>query len=137
MDFVAASHAIWYGGRTVVFLSTRWTPDVVAEIVSRCSVSVVLYGAIPPPPLPTTQLFCTSTLVESSSLSLPISIDENERISVVPIYCSITPTSGSTGAPKSVLVPMRRGLPEKTKEIASASEWRDGRYFRGSSVSGK
>ncbi|KAG9315665.1 hypothetical protein JVU11DRAFT_3311 [Chiua virens] len=111
IDYVAAAHAIWLSGRTVVFLSPEWTPEVLHIILERADVNLVLFGSCVPPATPGVRAVPTYALVDSMKPpSHVISPPSEEVVETTPVICSITPTSGSTGVPKSIVYPMRRSL---------------------------
>lgn len=136
VDYVAAAHAIWLSGRTVVFLSSKWTPEVLQTILERANVRLVLFGTSEPPAVPGVRAVSTYSLVDSAtppSHVLPPSLDE--VVETVPRICSITPTSGSTGVPKSIVYPMRRSLAVLSEESSVHFKAMDGQWLRGGTVS--
>lgn len=58
-----------------------------------------------------------------------------EAVGVVPLICSITPTSGSTGVPKSIVYPMCRSLEVLSEESSTLLQPMDGQWLRGGTVS--
>jgi acyl-CoA synthetase (AMP-forming)/AMP-acid ligase II len=136
VDYVAASHAIWHSGRTVVFLSTKWTPEVLEVVLARSFVSLVLHGEATPPPL--SKAFAVSTIdlmdAPSAQAYFPAPMP-SEIVARIPVICSITPTSGSTGVPKSIVYPMKRSLSVLMEESTTLLKPRDGQWLRGGTVS--
>ncbi|KAF8129326.1 hypothetical protein EV363DRAFT_1338688 [Boletus edulis] len=96
IDYVAAAHAIWLTGCTVVFLSSKWTPEVLQAVLERANVQLILFGASEPPAMSGVRAVSTFSLLKSQH---PPS---HRPSNVVPLICSVTPTSGSTGVPKSI-----------------------------------
>ncbi|KAL4063196.1 hypothetical protein J3A83DRAFT_1422301, partial [Scleroderma citrinum] len=132
IDYVAVAHAIWLTGRTVVFLSTKWTPEVLEVILARAQVRLVLYGAIVPPEVPDVSAVSTLSLLESqqppSIVPPPVA---TEAVTEIPVICCVTPTSGSTGIPKSIVYPMRRSLAVLAEESSTLLKPMDGQWLRG------
>lgn len=136
IDFVAAAHAIWLSGRTVVLLSSKWTPDVVQIILGRADVRLILFGSSEPPAAPGVRAVSTFSLVDSPKPpSHVLAPSPEEVVETVPRICSITPTSGSTGVPKSIVYPMRRSLAVLTEESSAYFKPVDGQWLRGGTVS--
>ncbi|KAG9317995.1 hypothetical protein JVU11DRAFT_55 [Chiua virens] len=132
IDFVAAAHAIWLSGRTVVFLSLKWTPDVLQAVLERANVRLVLFGAAEPQAMPGVRVVATSGLVGSRNPPTDVVPPlPSEVVQVVPLICSITPTSGSTGVPKSIVYPMRRSLGVLSEESSTLFQPMDGQWLRG------
>ena len=50
------------------------------------------------------------------------------------MICSITPTSGSTGVPKSIVYPMKRALSTLDEESSTLLKPKDGQWLRGGTV---
>ena len=128
IDYVAAGHAIWLVGRTVVFLSSKWTPEVLQVVVERANMHLILSGSLEPPAIPKVNAVSTFSLVKSqqppSHARHPSQIGVTK---VIPLICSITLTSGSTAAPKSTVYPTRTSL-EVISEGSSALHLMDGRW---------
>jgi len=132
IDYVAAAHAIWLSGRTVVFLSSKWTPEVLRVVLERANVHLVLFGSLEPPAISGVRFVSTFSFIECQqppSHVLPPS--STEAVDVVPLICSITPTSGSTGVPKSIVYPMRRSLEILSEESSTLLQSMDGQWLRG------
>ncbi|KAI6112840.1 hypothetical protein F5141DRAFT_1003048 [Pisolithus sp. B1] len=55
----------------------------------------------------------------------------SETVSEIPVICCITPTSGSTGVPKSIVYPMRRSLAVLSEESSTLLKPMDGQWLRG------
>lgn len=136
IDYIAAAHAIWLSGRTVVFLSSKWTPDVLRIVLERANVRLVLFGSLEPPAMSGVRAVSTFSLAESrqppSDLVPP---PPSELVEVVPLIFSVTPTSGSTGVPKSIVYPMCRSLEMLSEESSTLLQPMDGQWLRGGTVS--
>jgi len=132
IDYVAAAHAIWLFGCTVVFLSSKWTPEVLQAVLERANVHLILFGSSEPPAVSGVRTVSTFSLVESqhppSHVAPP---SPSEAVEVVPLISSITPTSGSTGVPKSIVYPMRRSLEVLSEESSTLLQPMDGQWLRG------
>lgn len=136
VDFIAAAHAIWLSGRTVVFLSQKWTPEVLQIVIERADVHLILCGSSEPPAVPGIRAISTFSLINSPKppgYVLPPSLEE--VVETVPLICSITPTSGTTGVPKSIVYPMRRSLAVLSEESSAQFKPMDGQWLRGGAVS--
>ncbi|KAN0073830.1 hypothetical protein V8E55_012084 [Tylopilus felleus] len=132
IDYVAAAHAIWLSGRTVVFLSSKWTPEVLQAILERANVRLILFGSLEPPALSGIRAVSTLDLAESQHPpSHVVPPPPSEAVEVVPLVSSITPTSGSTGVPKSIVYPMRRSLEVLSEESSTLLQPMDGQWLRG------
>ena len=134
IDYVAAAHAIWLTGRTTVVLSPKWSQDVMNSILERTKVKLVLYGNTKPCPLPI-QTVCTTELIDPKPPTFCPPPASYEAVQKVPVICSITPTSGSTGVPKSIVYPMNRALSTLDEESSTLLKPRDGQWLRGGTVS--
>jgi acyl-CoA synthetase (AMP-forming)/AMP-acid ligase II len=135
IDYVAAAHAVWLSGRTAVFLSSKWSPTVLEIILKRTDVQIVLYGATTPCaeiPVPS---FCTFDFVSDCPPPFCPPPQWFEAVQKIPIICSVTPTSGSTGVPKSIAYPMRKSLAVLDEESSTLLEPKDGQWLRGGTVS--
>ena len=136
IDYVAAAHAVWLSGRTVVFLSLKWTPEVLQTILERANVHLILFGSSEPPAVPGVRAVSTFSLVDSPKPpSHVIPPSPEEVVETVPWICSITPTSGSTGVPKSIVYPMGRSLAVLSEESSTYLKPMDGQWLRGGTVS--
>ena len=101
-------------------------------ILERTHVELVLYGNTKPCPIPV-RTVCTTGLIDAKpSICPPASY---EAVQKIPVICSITPTSGSTGIPKSILYPMKRALSTLNEESSTLLKPRDGQWLRGGTVS--
>jgi acyl-coenzyme A synthetase/AMP-(fatty) acid ligase len=130
IDYVAAAHAIWLTGRTAVVLSPKWSQDVMDAILERTQVKLVLYGNIKPCSM-SAQTVCTTELISVKPPAVCPPPASYEAVQKVPVICSITPTSGSTGVPKSIVYPMRRALATLDEESSTLLKPRDGQWLRG------
>lgn len=135
IDYVAAAHAIWLSGRTVVFLSLKWTPEVLQVVLERANVHLILFGSSEPPAISGVRAVSTFSLVEYQQPPSHIAPPSSEAVEIVPLICSITPTSGSTGVPKSIVYPMRRSLQVLSEESSTLLQATDGQWLRGGTVS--
>jgi len=132
IDYVAAAHAVWLSGRTVVFLSLKWTPEVLQTILERANVHLVLFDCLEPPAVPGVRAVSTFSLVDSPKPpSHVVPPSPEEVVETVPCICSITPTSGSTGVPKSIVYPMSRSLAVLSEESSAHLKPMDGQWLRG------
>jgi ABC-type multidrug transport system fused ATPase/permease subunit/acyl-CoA synthetase (AMP-forming)/AMP-acid ligase II len=132
IDYVAAAHAIWLSGRTVVFLSSKWTPAVLQTILERANAHLVLFGSSQPPAVPGVRAISTFSLVDSMKPpSHVVPPSSEEVVETIPLISSITPTSGSTGVPKSIVYPMRRSLAVLSEESSAHLKPMDGQWLRG------
>ena len=134
IDYVAAAHAIWLTGRTTVVLSPKWSQDIMNAILERTHVKLVLYGNTKPCPM-SVQTICTTELIDPRAPTVCPPPASYEAVQKVPIICSVTPTSGSTGVPKSIVYPMRRALSTLDEESSTILKPRDGQWLRGGTVS--
>ena len=134
IDYVAAAHATWLTGRTTVVLSPKWSPDVMSAILERSQVTLVLYGNTKPCAM-SVQTVCTTDLVDAKPPTVCPPPASYEAVRKVPVICSITPTSGSTGVPKSIVYPMKRALSTLDEESSTLLKPRDGQWLRGGTVS--
>ena len=135
IDYVAAAHAVWLSGRTVVFLSLKWAPEVLQTILERANVHLILFGCSEPPAVPGVRAVSTFSLVDSPKPpSHVIPPSPKEVVETVPWICSITPTSGSTGVPKSIVYPMGRSLAVLSEESSAHLKPMDGQWLRGGTV---
>jgi hypothetical protein len=127
---------VWLSGRTTVFLSPKWTPDVLESILKRTDVQLVLYGTTSPAadlPVPSFGTFDYVSPLPPSFCPPPQGFEVVEK---VPLICSVTPTSGSTGVPKSIVLPMRKSLAVLDEESSTLLKPKDGQWLRGGTVSG-
>jgi len=132
IDYVAAAHAIWLTGHTVVFLSSKWTPEVLRAVLDRADVHLILFGSSEPPVLSGIRAVSTLSFVGSQRPPAHVAPpSSSETVQVVPLICSITPTSGSTGIPKSIVYPMRRSLEVLSEESSTLLQPMDGQWLRG------
>ena len=134
IDYVAAAHAIWLTGRTTVVLSPKWSQDVTNAILERTQVKLVLYGNTKPCSMSVQTVCTTELIVPKPPIACPPPAS-HEVIQKVPAICSITPTSGSTGVPKSIVYPMKRALSTLDEESSTLLKPRDGQWLRGGTVS--
>ena len=99
-------------------------------------VRLVLYGATAPPEVTGVATVSTLILLESqqppSIVPPPVS---SEAVIKIPVIGSITPTSGSTGIPKSIVYPMRKSLAGLSEESSILLKPMDGQWLRGGTVS--
>lgn len=130
IDYVAAAHAIWLTGRTTVVLSPKWSQDIMNAILERTQVKLVLYGNTKPCPM-SVQTVCTTALIDPKPPTVCPPPASYEAVQRVPVICSITPTSGSTGVPKSIVYPMRRALSTLDEESSTLLKPKDGQWLRG------
>lgn len=136
IDYVAAAHAIWLSGRTVVFISSKWTPEVLQIVLERAKVRLILFGASRPPAVPGVRAVSTYRLADGPKPSRHAVLPSPEEVvESIPLICSITPTSGSTGVPKSIVYPMRRSLAVLSEESSEHFRPTDGQWLRGGTVS--
>ena len=134
IDYVAGAHAIWLSGRTVVFLSSQWSQEVLQVILERANVNVVLFASSEPPAVSGVRAVSTSSLVDSWPPSPVAPPPPEETVEMIPCICSITPTSGGTGVPKSIVYPMRRTLGVLSEESSEHLKPMDGQWLRGGTV---
>lgn len=134
IDYVAAAHAIWLSGRTTVVLSPKWPQDIMSAILERTQVKLVLYGNTRPGPMPV-QTICTTELIDPRPPTVCSPPASYEAVQKVPVICSVTPTSGSTGVPKSIVYPMKRALSTLDEESSTLLKPKDGQWLRGGTVS--
>lgn len=130
IDYVAAAHAIWLTGRTTVVLSPKWSREIMNAILERTQVKLVLYGNTNPGSIPA-QTICTTELIDPKPPSVCPPPAPHEAVRKVPVICSITPTSGSTGVPKSIVYPMKRALSTLDEESSTLLKPKDGQWLRG------
>ncbi|OCH85044.1 hypothetical protein OBBRIDRAFT_740567, partial [Obba rivulosa] len=131
VDFVAAAHAVWLSGRTVVYLNSKWTPEVLRVILDRSNAGLILYGDCTFTGVEHIPSVCTFDFVPRQPPSFVGLPSAHESVDRVPLICSVTPTSGSTGVPKSIVYPMRRSLDVLTEESTTLLKPRDGQWLRG------
>jgi len=131
IDYVAAAHAVWLSGRTAVVLSPKWSSAIMDSILKRTNVSLILYGKSAPSPEVTVRSFCTFDCVPTSPPLTSTAPGWSEFVDKVPIICSVTPTSGSTGIPKSIVYPMRKSLSVLDEESSTLLKPADGQWLRG------
>jgi len=103
-------------------------------ILERTQVKLVLYGNTKPGSIPV-QTICTTELIDPKPPSICPPPASYEAVRKVPVICSITPTSGSTGVPKSIVYPMKRALSTLDEESSTLLKPRDGQWLRGGTVS--
>ena len=103
-------------------------------ILERTRVKLVLYGNAKPCPM-SVQTVCTTELIDSKPPAVCPPPASYEAVLNIPVICSITPTSGSTGVPKSIVYPMKRALSTLDEESSTLLEPRDGQWLRGGTVS--
>lgn len=128
IDCVTAAHAIWLAGRTIVVLTPKWSQDVMGAIFERTGVKLVLYGNTRPSPMPV-QTVCTLELIDPQSPTVCPPPASYEAVHKVPVICSVTPTSGSTGVPKSITYFMNRALSTLNEESSTLLMPKDGHGF--------
>ncbi|EMD36217.1 hypothetical protein CERSUDRAFT_115161 [Gelatoporia subvermispora B] len=131
VDFVAAAHAAWLSGRTVVYLNSKWTPEVLSVILERSNTGLILYGDSVFPGVDGSRSVCTFDFVSREPAAFVGLPPVHESVDRVPLVCSVTPTSGSTGVPKSIVYPMSRSLDVLTEESTTLLKPRDGQWLRG------
>jgi acyl-CoA synthetase (AMP-forming)/AMP-acid ligase II len=131
IDYVAAAHAVWLSGRTAVVLSPKWSQAIMDSILKRTNVSLVIYGKSTPAPEVIVRSFCTFDCVPTSPPLASTAPDSSEFVDKVPMICSVTPTSGSTGVPKSIVYPMRKTLSVLDEESSTILKPADGQWLRG------
>jgi len=103
-------------------------------ILERTQVKLVLYGNTKPCSM-SVQTVCTTELIVPKPPTTCPPPASHEAIQKVPVICSITPTSGSTGVPKSIVYPMKRALSTLDEESSTLLKPRDGQWLRGGTVS--
>ena len=85
--------------------------------------------------MPGVRAVSTFSLVDSPKPpSHVIPPSPEEVVETVPWICSITPTSGSTGVPKSIVYPMGRSLAVLSEESSAYLKPMDGQWLRGGTV---
>jgi acyl-coenzyme A synthetase/AMP-(fatty) acid ligase/aryl carrier-like protein len=99
-------------------------------ILERTQVKLVLYGNTKPGPM-SVQTVCTAELIDAKPPTVCPPPASHETVQKVPVICSITPTSGSTGVPKSIVYPMKRALSTLDEESSTLLKPRDGQWLRG------
>ena len=102
-------------------------------ILERTQVKLVLYCNAKPGPI-SVQTICTTELIDSRPLSFCSPPTSYEAVRKIPVICSITPTSGSTGVPKSIVYPMKRALSTLDEESSTHLRPKDGQWLRGGTV---
>ena len=103
-------------------------------ILERSQVKLVLYGNTKPCAM-SVQTVCTTDLIDPKPPTMCPPPASHETVQKVPVICSITPTSGSTGVPKSIVYPMKRALSTLDEESSTLLKPRDGQWLRGGTVS--
>ena len=103
-------------------------------ILERTQVKLVLYGNAKPGPM-SVQTICTTELIDPKPPIICPPPASYEAVQKVPVICSITPTSGSTGVPKSIVYPMNRALSTLDEESSTLLKPKDGQWLRGGTVS--
>jgi len=103
-------------------------------ILERTQVRLVLYGNTKPCPM-SVRTVCTTELLDPKPPTVCPPPASYEAVQKVPMICSITPTSGSTGVPKSIVYPMKRALSTLDEESSTILKPRDGQWLRGGTVS--
>lgn len=105
------------------------------SILKRTNVSLIIYGKTAPAADVHVPAFCTFDYVSASPPATSPPPQSSEIVEMVPIICSVTPTSGSTGVPKSIVYPMRRSLSVLDEESSTILKPCDGQWLRGGTVS--
>jgi acyl-coenzyme A synthetase/AMP-(fatty) acid ligase len=103
-------------------------------ILERTQVKLVLYGNTKPSNM-SVQTVCTTDLIDAKPPRFCPPPASYEAVQKVPLICSITPTSGSTGVPKSIVYPMKRALSTLDEESSTILKPKDGQWLRGGTVS--
>ena len=102
-------------------------------ILERTQLQLVLYGNTKPGPM-SVQTVCTTNLIDPRPPTVCPPPAPYEAVLKVPMICSITPTSGSTGVPKSIVYPMKRALSTLDEESSTLLKPKDGQWLRGGTV---